>query len=98
MTHKTKAAYWQQHLSNWQESDLTQKDYCTQHALKQANFSYWRKRLATPATSNKFIPLTLTHPSNAKIVISVASLRIEVPVEFLEEALPIIHRSLQARV
>jgi hypothetical protein len=56
MTSKTKAAYWQKYLSLWQESGFTQKDYCTQHTLKEANFSYRRKRLATSATPNKLIP------------------------------------------
>ena len=98
MTSKTKATYWQKHLSHWQKSGLTQKDYCTQHTLKQANFSDWRKRLTTPATPNKLIPLTLTHPSNARVVISIASIRIEVPVRSLEEVLPVIHRSMQEYV
>ena len=98
MTSKTKATYWQKHLSHWQKSGLTQKDYCTQHTLKQANLSDWRKRLATPATPNKLIPLTLTHSSNARVVISIASIRIEVPVRSLEEVLPVIHRSMQEYV
>ena len=82
MTHKIKAAYGQKHLTNWQQSDL-------------ANFSYWRKRLASPVTTRKLIPLTLTPRSNAMAVISLAGLKIEIPLESLTEVLPIIHRPLQ---
>lgn len=95
MTQETKAVYWQKHLSNWQQSGLTQKEYCTQHALKLANLSYWRKRLGTPVTPSKLIPLTLPHPSNVMAVISLAGLKIEIPLESLEKVLPIIQHHLQ---
>jgi len=41
----TKVAQWHRHLSQWNESGLTQKAYCQQAGITLANFSLWRRRL-----------------------------------------------------
>lgn len=36
---------WQEHISGWQQSGLTQARYCKEHGIKLPSFSYWRKKL-----------------------------------------------------
>jgi hypothetical protein len=40
----TKRTYWKQHIDSWQETDLTQAEYCRQHNLKHHQLAYWKKR------------------------------------------------------
>ncbi|MHC4433765.1 MAG: IS66 family insertion sequence element accessory protein TnpA [Planctomycetota bacterium] len=39
----SRAAYWQEHISQWSKSGLTQAEYCRRNNLSQAAF-HWRKR------------------------------------------------------
>lgn len=39
---------WQEPMEAWEESGLTQKEYCKRNELKLATFGLWRKRLPTP--------------------------------------------------
>jgi len=41
----SKHDYWKQHIIQWQESGLSQKDYRAKHELNQHVFSYWKKKL-----------------------------------------------------
>lgn len=89
-----KRVFWQKHLDNWSDSDLSQKAYCAQHDLKLANFNYWRKQLSTKeVTSSKFIPVALSSPSSVRLTVS--GIQMEVPVEILEQVLPVIWRSVR---
>ncbi len=95
MANSSKAAYWEQHHFDWRQSGLTQKAYCVQNELKLGTFSYWRKRLASPAAGNKLIPLAVHRHPEAMIVIFTGGMRMEVPLSSLEQVLPIIQHSLQ---
>ena len=94
MTNKAKVTYWQKHILDWRQSDLTQTAYCIQHDLKLATFSYWRKRFAGPISTGKLIPLSAQLFSEPMIIISAGRLRIEVPLNALEQTFPIIHRGM----
>lgn len=48
MTTEQKRTHWQSHIDNWQQSGVSQTEYCKQHGLKLANFGYWRTRLKKP--------------------------------------------------
>lgn len=37
---------WQAHLAAWQRSGLSQAEYCRQHGLAPADFSWWKRELA----------------------------------------------------
>jgi hypothetical protein len=54
-------------LKEQQESGLTIKEFCSNHAIAPATFHYWKKKLSTPAGRSEFIPLivkpTETPPS-----------------------------------
>jgi len=48
-------------IASWQQSDLTQKDYCEQHSIRYHVFHYWYKKYrdtqSVPAKEHSFIPL-----------------------------------------
>jgi len=56
MAISAKQKFWQQHLQEWETSDLSQSAYCRKHALSLTNFGYWRKRFKS-ATPTKIIPV-----------------------------------------
>ncbi|WP_419601497.1 IS66 family insertion sequence element accessory protein TnpA, partial [Thiolapillus sp.] len=41
----TDTTFWQDHVTTWQASDLTQKAYCEAHGLRYATFGYWVRKL-----------------------------------------------------
>ena len=40
-TRVTKRQYWQDQINAWQDSKLSQSDYCAQSGVKLSTFSYW---------------------------------------------------------
>ncbi len=42
---KGRDRFWQAHLSAWQRSGLTQKEYCRRQGLAAWSFSTWKRRL-----------------------------------------------------
>lgn len=41
--------FWRNHVTAWRESALSQRDYCREHGLNEAQFSHWKHRLAKAA-------------------------------------------------
>ncbi|MGB5620557.1 MAG: hypothetical protein WBM78_27195 [Desulfobacterales bacterium] len=39
-----KRSYWKQQIDCWQETGLTQAEYCRRHNLKHHQLVYWKKR------------------------------------------------------
>ena len=37
--------FWQAHIEAWWESGVTQRAYCQEHGLAEAQFSHWKPRL-----------------------------------------------------
>jgi hypothetical protein len=54
-----KRTYWKQHIDSWQETCLTQAEYCRQHNLKHHQLVYWKKRFIKTETDVSFVPLKL---------------------------------------
>ena len=54
-----KEQHWQEHINNWRESGLSQKEYGRRHSLALATFGYWKRKLqCNPISSEKkFYPL-----------------------------------------
>ena len=52
-----KRSYWKQHIDSWQQTGLTQIEYCRQHNLKHHQLVYWKKRFLKTETSVSFVPL-----------------------------------------
>jgi hypothetical protein len=62
-----KRSYWKQHIDSWQETGLTQAEYCRRHNLKHHQLVYWKKRFSHTETSVSFVPLKLEdrlHPQD----------------------------------
>jgi hypothetical protein len=54
-----KRTYWKQHIDSWQETGLSQTEYCRQHNLKHHQLVYWKKRFLKTETDVSFVPLRL---------------------------------------
>jgi hypothetical protein len=54
-----KRTYWKQHIESWQETGLTQTEYCRRHNLKHHQLVYWKKRFLKTVTDVSFVPLKL---------------------------------------
>ena len=54
-----KRIYWKQHIDSWQQTGLTQAEYCRQHNLKHHQLVYWRKRFLKTETDVSFVALKL---------------------------------------
>ncbi len=52
-----KRSYWKQHIQSWQETGLTQTEYCRQHNLKHHQLVYWKKRFTQTEEGVSFVPL-----------------------------------------
>ena len=89
---KRKRDYWNSHLERWQESGLSQSDYCREHDLKDHQFVYWKKRIIqTEETATKFVSLNLgsftnkqpsPQPVSALRVVVSDGLKVEVEAGF----------------
>lgn len=65
----TSQRFWQQHITQWQESGLSQADYCRQQALHAHQFSYWKCKL-----------LTVDKPVGLESAIGFAQVQVVTPV------------------
>jgi len=54
-----KHTYWKQHIESWQETGLTQSEYCRRHNLKHHQLIYWKKRFLKTEADVSFVPLKL---------------------------------------
>lgn len=92
MTSSEKAAYWQQHFTDWQQSGLSQRDYCKLNNLTFSSFGYWRKRLQiSESTSSKLVPVSVSVSRPAMINVYLPSgIRLEAPLHSLAELLPLL--------
>jgi hypothetical protein len=74
----TTEQYWQKHFKYWQESGLTQSDYCRQAELSRHRFKYWRRKLepaSVPRRNKKretgFVPVQV-RPSSVEASLTLA--------------------------
>ena len=49
----SRAVYWQEHISQWSESDLTQAEYCRRNKLSAAAFHWWKRHLRKKPKTQK---------------------------------------------
>ena len=54
-----KRSYWKQHIDSWQETGLTQIEYCRRNNLKHHQLVYWKKRFLKTETDVSFVPIKL---------------------------------------
>jgi len=71
---KEKRQFWENHVQAWQQSGLTQAEYCRQNNLKNHRWWYWRKRISHPAeTDVTFVPLRFSSNKTSRTGISVVT-------------------------
>ena len=82
-TPQEKRAYWQHHIDQWQQSGLSQIEYCRRNRIKKHQWGYWKKRLTTPKSPAMLVPVTI-HPHSASClrVLVDDCIAIEVPDGF----------------
>ncbi len=56
---KQKRIYWKQHIDSWQQTGLSQAEYCRRHNLKHHQLVYWKKRFIKTETQVSFAALKL---------------------------------------
>ena len=54
-----KRIFWKQHIESWQETGLSQAEYCRRHNLKHHQLVYWKKRYSKIETGVSFVPFDL---------------------------------------
>jgi len=54
-----KRTYWKQQIDSWQQTGLTQIEYCRRHNLKHHQLVYWKKRFRKTETQVSFASLKL---------------------------------------
>jgi len=54
-----KRTYWKHHIDSWQETGLTQAEYCRRHNLKQHQLLYWKKRFVQAESGVSFVPVSI---------------------------------------
>jgi len=43
---------WQKHIDAWQQTKLTQAQYCRSHQIDQSQFSYWKRKVLEASNTN----------------------------------------------
>ena len=84
-----KTQFWQDHITAWQGSSLSQTAYCKQREIKLHNFAYWRNRLSpAKAPSAKLIKLGGIPASSRMIMNLPLGVRLELSASDLSVVLP----------
>lgn len=60
MTIKEKQEFWQTHIEAWQQSSLSQAEYCRRNNLPIKSFGYRKRRILGSSNQEQlFIPVTI---------------------------------------
>lgn len=93
---KSKQKYWQNHLTSWSESGLSQKHYCEQQLLALSTFCLWKNKLAEHSEKTSFYPLAVSSVvapvedisnSGLRLVVGRNRYRVELEKDFSTESL-----------
>ena len=79
-----KSSYWHAHFESWENSGLSQAEYCRRHDLKYCLFHYWKRKLRKPRwprVPSKSEPLNFVEVGTSLPFGSSLSLR-TAPVDF----------------
>lgn len=83
-----KRRFWKQHIDDWQDSGLSQVEYCRQHHLIAHRFTYWKHKFK-PDFDQSFIELKLptipypqTSPTASPLRVAVNRFHVAVERDF----------------
>jgi len=51
--HTEKRTFWSNHIQQWKTSGETQRQYCRQQQLVPHQFTYWKRRLSQPKSTQQ---------------------------------------------
>lgn len=54
-----KRKFWEEQIRFWQESGLSQSEYCRRHSIRSSQWFYWRRRCRDTDTDLTLVPLKL---------------------------------------
>ena len=80
----SKRVLWQQRITAWQASGLSQKAWCEREQIPLSSLGYWRKRLrndesgSDESASPRFIPVSLTESASPVTIRMGGSMTIEI--------------------
>ena len=58
-TRSEKRAFWEEQIRFWQESGLSQREYCKRRGIRQSQWFYWRRRCRDTDTGLTLVPLKI---------------------------------------
>ena len=90
---KSREQYWQEHISKWQRSGLTQSEYCKHNHLHRSTFAGWKKKLSPDSEDHHFVEVQLSKNIINEPVIEI-ELNKGVCLKVREEINPLILRNL----
>ena len=68
---------WKAVISDWEESGLSQSEYCKRSGIIESKFSYWkRKLLSSPIKQSNFIAVG---KDSSRIELSVGKVNLKLP-------------------
>jgi hypothetical protein len=82
-TRSEKRAYWEEQIQFWQESGLSQREYCKRHGIRQSQWFYWKRRCRDSDADLTLVPLQI--PSQRKRTHAVPVVRVITPNGFTIE-------------
>lgn len=50
---------WKKHMEAWEESGITQTEYCRIHGLNVGQFTYWKSQLKRKVDTNTLVPIQI---------------------------------------
>ncbi len=57
---KNKQRFWKKHIAAWENSGVSQAEYCREHGLSVKTFGYHKRRTVASAKPQKVIPVPKT--------------------------------------
>ena len=92
-----KKTYWQEHIQAWEQSGLSQADFCKARSLALSTFQYWRRKIGQGCNdSPRFYPLAImpsiealdkSSPGILRVILGDRRFVLEIAEDFSEKAL-----------
>ena len=87
---EAKRKKWKKHMEAWEESGITQTEYCQLQGLNLCQFTYWKSQLKKKGETNTLVPIQINPglfspkpPSDSKLRLNLENgLQIELENNF----------------
>jgi len=98
MYQRHSADEWQQLVSQWKDSTLSQKDFCKKQNIALTTFSYWIRKHSTVSEFEKgFVKIQKKTQNFEKIILHIGTFfKLEIPNSIQPERLQSIIQSLKS--